>query len=197
MVRMKSMSEWWRNRQKNTKFLIITVLLDLSALIVTFLLINSVFFIVVFLNIVFIIYLIPTLYLIRLAKQPISSKEYYLGAVDQYSPYMDETILTKMFEIRINNRRNFLFAFLALLVTITFTIAFNKDAYNFFNSQSIVGISSAKILIILGYIEVLVCVYYVLGFDREIFKELDMLFKARKKLETTKKTNLNNEKRIS
>jgi hypothetical protein len=194
---MKSMSEWWRNRQKNTKFLIITVLLDLSALIVTFLLINSVFFIVVFLNIVFIIYLIPTLYLIRLAKQPISSKEYYLGAVDQYSPYMDETILTKMFEIRINNRRNFLFAFLALLVTITFTIAFNKDAYNFFNSQSIVGISSAKILIILGYIEVLVCVYYVLGFDREIFKELDMLFKARKKLETTKKTNLNNEKRIS
>ncbi|RZN15970.1 MAG: hypothetical protein EF812_00870 [Methanosarcinales archaeon] len=105
---------------------------------------------------------------------------------------MDEDLLTdlltKLFEIRLSNRKQFIFTYLILITTFTLTIAFNSEAYKYFN-ETIYGVSSSTI-IKAGGIGILVLVFAILGMDRSNLKELETLFEAKKKLRQLKEGNI-------
>lgn len=169
---MNSLKEWWNNKKVYQKVLIIIVELDLLILIlgVTFFYENLVFSYFLLLNIIILFDMIPISYLIRLYEQPISSEKYYLKNIDTNYRYMDESLLTKLFEIRINNRRQFMFAYLILIVTFTLTIAFNPEASNYFKGTmfgvSGYHVSGYQIVTAAGVIGTLVLVFYTFGIDR-------------------------------
>ena len=186
---MNSLDEWWKNKEVYQKVLIVIGVVDLLILGVTFFYEKLVFFDFRLLNIIilFDMILIPALYLIMLCKQPISPEEYYLKNINDNYMYMDESLLTKIFEIRISNKRQSVFAYLFLFVTFTLTMSFNPEAYNYFKVT--IG-SGSTLLIAVGVIGILVLVFYTFGIDRLTLKELEILYKAKKKLRQLKERNI-------
>lgn len=127
------------------------------------------------------------LYYVQLMKQPISLEEYYLKFVEKNYIHLDDNLLIKMFEVSVNNKRNFLFSYLALLGGFIFATLSNKDYFKTITSGFLnlyywnIGI---------GIIEILILVYATFRFDRYTLKELEMLFKAKEKLQELKRENI-------
>jgi hypothetical protein len=69
------------------------------------------------------------------------------------------------------------------------TIAFNPEAYNYFN-EPILGVSGSKIVIAVGVIGILVSVFTIFGIDRLTLKELKHVCKTKKKLKQLKERNI-------
>lgn len=178
---MNSLKEWWKKNNKTLIFLIIGVDIFLLGLL---LLLLPIFFIYLFiLNIITLTLLIPLLFYLSLIKQQISPEDYYLKTVEtNYNDMDDETILIKMFEIRISNLRQFLFGYLVLTATFTLAVTSNERIYNYFNTTTIIGVGSAKVIIATGIVGILLMVYYTFGVDRLTLKDLEVLFKAKEKL---------------
>ena len=182
---MNSLKEWGNNQK-----VLIIIGFDLLILGVTFFYEKSVFFyFILLINIIILFSVIPIIYLIKLHKQPISPEEYYLEAIETNYMCMDESLLTKIFEIRISNIRQSVFSYLILIATFTLTIAFNPEAYNYFN-EPILGVSGSKIVIAVGVIGILVSVFTIFGIDRLTLKELKHVCKTKKKLKQLKERNI-------
>lgn len=162
-------------------------LLDLLIFLLSFFFNPLVFIIVVSLSILFISGIFPLLYYVKLLKQQITPEDYYLKIVEKNYTHLDENLLIKMFEIRINNQRNFLFAYLALLVAFTFATLSNKD---YFKTITTGVLNLYYWYIGLGIIGILVLVYATHGFDIFSLKELEILFKAKEKLKQLKGENI-------
>jgi len=171
------------------KYLIILALavFDLVALLATFILKYVIFVNLLLLNVIFFIILftvgIPIWYLLLIQKQPITSKDYYMAIIEKEHRHLDENLLTKMLEMRIANLRNFIFAYLALLATFTLVIAFNLDKVHQYSPNSYVP----ELCVLTGIIGIMVFVYYSFRLDRETIMELKELFKAMKRLDQLKK----------
>ncbi|RZB33247.1 MAG: hypothetical protein AEth_00040 [Candidatus Argoarchaeum ethanivorans] len=116
-------------------------------------------------------------------KQLISSKEYYFKNID--ANYMDENLLTKLFEIRLRNENQYIFTSLALIATFTLTIAFNSEAYDYLN-----GTILYSSFIIIAECIIGIFVFYTFRMDRSTLKELETLFEAKKKLRQLKDSNI-------
>ena len=116
---MNSLKDWL-NIKRNKKT--IGIAIYLLILIITLFLEKSIFIIIILVTIIIISSIFPGLYTFQLFNQQITPENYYLKILKNNYIYLDESILIKMFEIRINNHRNFLFTYLALFVTFTFAI---------------------------------------------------------------------------
>lgn len=161
--------------------LVILLTVDVLIFIVTFFIFKQYLLLWLLINII-IFNLIPLIPIVLLTRRQIGSEEYYLKTVDCLKGAEDkENLVIKMFDIRINNQRNLLFAYLALTVTFALTIAFNDKAYDYFD-QSIFGVSGAKIVITMAMIGIFIFIYYTLGIDRLNLKELEALVNVREKL---------------
>ncbi|MCK4321071.1 hypothetical protein KAX08_00935 [candidate division WOR-3 bacterium] len=167
------------------KYLIILALavFDLIALLATFIFIKYIFIILLLLNIMLITIVIPIWYYQLVVKQPITSKEYYRTIIEKEYQYLDNNLLTKMFEMRMTNLRNFIFAYLAFLVTFTLAIAFNLEKARQYSPNSYFP----ELCVSMGVMGIMVFVYYSFRLDRETIGELKELFKAIKKLDQLKK----------
>ena len=168
------------------KYLIILALVvfDLIALLATFILKYNIIFIKLLLLSITIAIVIPTIwYYLRVVKQPITSKEYYRTIVEEEYQYLDNNLLIKMLEMRIANRRNFIFAYLAFLATITLVIAFNLEKVRQYSHDLYFPV----LCVLIGVIDIMVFVYYSFRLDRETIMELKELFKAMKRLDQLKK----------
>jgi len=179
----------WRNivSKKRFKFNLIIlalVVFDLIALLATFILKYNIIFIKLLLLSITIAIVIPTIwYYLRVVKQPITSKEYYRTIVEEEYQYLDNNLLIKMLEMRIANRRNFIFAYLAFLATITLAIAFNLEKVRQYSHDLYFPV----LCVLIGVIDIMVFVYYSFRLDRETIMELKELFKAMKRLDQLKK----------
>ena len=176
-------------RELKKKYLIILALavFDLIVLLATFILKYVIFFNLLLLNIIFFIMLftviIPIWYLQLIQKQPITPKEYYMTMIKKEYRHLDKDLLTKMFEMRITNLRNFIFAYLAFLATFTLAIAFNLEKVRQYSHNPYFP----ELCVLTGIIGIMVFVYYSFRLDRETIRELKELFKAIKKLDQLKK----------
>ena len=177
----------WRNNIEYWKVFIIIVVVNLLLLGVAFFYKNYEKLAILCLILLYLI-VFPILILIskKSYNQSISSKEYYFKNID--ANYMDEDLLTKLFEIRLSNERQFVFTYLILITTFTLTIAFNSKAYKYFN-EIIYGVSSSTI-IAAGAIGIFILVFATFGMDRSTLKELETLFEAKKKLRQLKEGNI-------
>lgn len=185
---MNSLKEWWENKKGYPKVPVIIVFY-LLIFIVIFLYVKSVFLSFLLVTILTLFIIIPILYSLLLIKQPITSEEYYFKTIKTNYMCMDESLLIKMFEIRINNTKQFVFAYLLLIMTFTLTMAFNPEARNYFE-KTILGVSSSTIFAVLGGIGILALVFYSFGIDRLTLQELRILCKAKEKLKQLKKHNI-------
>jgi len=88
-------------------YLLIFAIIDLLALLATFILTKYIFVILLLLNIMLITIVIPVLYFQLLTKGMITPKEYYMSIVEKEYQYLDNNLLTLMFELRIENLRKF------------------------------------------------------------------------------------------
>ncbi len=166
--------------KKNAR--LILVIIDLITLLVTFILTKNLFLILLLLNIVLITIVIPILlYSQLLTKQGITPKDYYMATVEKEYRYLDNNLLTLMFELRMANLRNFIFSYLAFLLVFTLTIAFNPEKVRQYLHFS------PEYFVLVGVIGILSLVYYSFRLDRETITELKELFKAMKKLDQLKK----------
>ena len=184
----KTVEEHYDRRNKKMrgikiKYLIILALaiFDLVGLLTTFIFIKPIFIILSLLNILLITIVTPILYFQLIVKQPITSREYYMTMIDEYR-HLDKDLLTKMFEMKITNLRNFIFAYLALLATFTLAIAFNLEKVRQYSHNPYFP----ELCILMGVIGIMVFVYYSFRLDRETIRELKELFKAMKTLEKLK-----------
>ncbi len=100
---------------------------------------------------------------------------------------LSHCVLVKMYEVRINNQRNFLFSYLALLVAFTFATLSNKD---YFETVTYSFLNLYYWDISVGIIGILVLIYSTYGFDRFTLKELEILLKAKERLEQLKGDNI-------
>ncbi|MFZ3060165.1 MAG: hypothetical protein WA102_10560 [Candidatus Methanoperedens sp.] len=158
-------------------------LLDLLIFLLSFFF-NPLFFIIVFsVSVLVISGIFPILYSVQLLKQPITPEDYYLKIVEKNYIHLDEPLLIKMYEIRINNQRTFLFAYLASMVAFTFAILSNKD---YFKTITYGVLNLYYWNIGLGIIGILVLIYATFGFDKFTLKELEILIKAKEKLKQLK-----------
>ncbi len=179
---------WYQISEKTKKTIGITIcLIDLLILLSSFFFNPLVFIIVVSLSILFISGIFPILYYVKLMKQQITPEDYYLKIVEKNYSHLDEPLLIKMFEIRINSQRNFLFAYLTLLAAFTFATLSNKD---YFKTMTIGVLNLYYWYIVLGIIGILVLTYAIFGFDRFTLKELEILIKAKEKLKHLKEKNI-------
>jgi len=92
----------------------------------------------------------------------------------------------KMFEMRLNNNRQSLFVYLVLIATFTLTIAFNPEAAIILKTPIILGITVHIFYLIVGIIGLIILVYFSFRMDRFTLKEMEILFKAREKLNNFK-----------
>ena len=170
-------------KELKKKHLMIFAVFDLIALLATFIFERyDVFFILLLLNIMLLTIVTPILYFQLMLKQPISPKEYYITTVEKEYRYLDNNLLTKMFEMRIANLRNFIFAYLTFLATVTLAIAFNLEKVHQHQPNSYVP----ELCVLMGVIGIMVFVYYSFRLDRETIGELKELFKAMKRLDQLK-----------
>ena len=185
---MNSLKEWRENKKGYPKVSII-IGFYLLIFIVTFFYVKSVFLYFLLLTILILFIIIPILYSLLLIKQPITPEEYYFKTIKTNYMCMDESLLIKMFEIRINNLKQFIFAYLLLIMTFTLTMAFNPEARNYFE-KTILGVSSSTIFTVIGGIGILALVFYSFGIDKFTLKELEILCKAKEKLKQLKEHNI-------
>jgi len=184
---MNSQIEWWKNRDRFQKISIV-IIVDLLILVATLFLGKLIFLYYLLLNILIVFNIIPLYYIIMLNKQPVGPRDYYFRTIEKNYMYLDENLLTKIFEIRLNNMRQFIFAYLVLIVTFTLTITFNPEAHNYFK-EVILGVDSYKIVTAIGTIGTFFLVYYTFSTDRFTLNELEFLFKAKEKLKQLKEPN--------
>lgn len=162
----------------------ILAILDLVGLLITFIFMKSIFIILLTLNISLITIVIPFVFFFQLGKLPINPKDYYMDIIETEYWHLDKNLLTKMFEMRITNRRNFIFTYLALLTTLALAIVFNlkkvrewfADPYPYYSES----------LVLVCVIGIIVFVIYSFRLDRDTIRELKALFEAMKTLEESK-----------
>jgi len=126
---------------------------------------------------------IPYLYL---EKPQVNPEEYYFQTISTNYKHLDENLLMKMFEMRLNNNRQSLFVYLVLIATFTLTIAFNPEAAIILKTPIILGITVHIFYLIVGIIGLIILVYFSFRMDRFTLKEMEILFKAREKLNNFK-----------
>ncbi len=179
-------NDWLKNIVRNKKTIGITIYFLIVLL--SFFFSQLIFIIVVSFSILLISGILPILYWFQLLKQQITPEDYYLKIVEKNYTHLDETLLIKMYEIRISNQRNFLFAYLTLLAAFTFATLSNKDYLK--NIGYYGGLNEYYWFLGLGIIGILVLIYATYGFDRFTLKELEILFKAKEKLEQLQRENI-------
>lgn len=179
-------NNWLKNININKKTIGITIYLLIVLL--SFFFSPLIFIIVVSFFILLISGIFPILYYIQLLKQSVHPEDYYLKFVEKNYSYLDEPLLIKMYDIRINNQRNFLFSYLGLMVAFTFATLSNKD---YFKNIIIYGaLNQYYYFISLGILGILVLIYATYGFDRFTLKELEILIEAMERLKELKRENI-------
>jgi len=168
--------------------LVLTIcLVGLISLVVTFILKSWLFiwlFIVLFfLSIIIITVIIPIWFIIILAKQPMTSKDYYEPLIKENYRDLDTELLTKMFEMRITNQRNFIFSYLAFMLTGFLAVVFNLAGLR----QYLPNPYYPVLLVLLFGFGVILFIYGSFRIDRETITELKKLLKAMKLLDKLKK----------
>ena len=169
------------------KYLIIlAVIVGLIALLVTFTF-EGYELVVVLVVVVF----IGFLYLPLLKKQRVGTKEYYETILKKEKEHgcFDYTLLSKMFEMRITNRRKSIFVHLLLLSSFFLAIiAISGDICQYSNVLLFVVcdsiITGCAVVAVLG---ILFLLYLVAEFDKYAIEKLDELLKAMEKLHQFKK----------
>ncbi len=178
--------DYWENIKRNKKTIGITIYLLIVLL--SFFFSPLIFIIVASFSILLISGIFPILYYIQLLKQSVHPEDYYLKFVEKNYSHLDEPLLIKIYEIRINNHRNFLFAYPTLLATFTFVTLSNKDYLKNFIIYG--ALNQYYWFIGFGIIGILVLVYATFGFDRFTLKELEILIKAMERLKQLKSENI-------
>jgi len=179
----------WLKKVKITKKTIgiAIYLLNIIIILLSFFFNPLVFTIVVLFSVLLVFGIFPVLYYVQLLKQPITPEDYYLETVEKNYIHLDETLLIKMYEIRINNIRNFIFSYLALLAAFTFATLSNKD---YFKTITYGALNLYYWDLGSGILGILVFIYATYGFDRFTLKELEILFKAKERLKQLKGENI-------
>lgn len=183
--------EWFRDeimeKRDLKKILWIILGLDLFLLVVSFLFSKLVFFILVLINVLILVTLftiiIPLKYMQIISKQGMTPEEYYMRTIEKHYAELNESMLIKLFEMRISNLRTTVFSYLGLLLTFTIGILMLEEKY--FTNAPWVRI----ILIIGGLIGILAIAYYSARIDREVIKESQYLFEGIRKLNQLKSEN--------
>jgi hypothetical protein len=176
IVMMNRLKDWLIKKKT-----IVAIAIAICIIILLCLFYNPLIFIIIFsISIFLITFVFPILYYYQLMKQQVLPEEYYFKFVEKNHHHLEENLLIKMFEIRINNQRNFLFSYLAVLVAFTFATLSNKD---YFKSVIIYGpLNQYYWFSSFGIIGILVLCYATFGFDRFTLKELEILIKAKERL---------------
>lgn len=185
---VKELYNWVVKKMKGIKknYLIILAVY-LIALLATLIFIKYLFFILICLTIicvtVIITMVIPFFTLIK--KQVISPKEYYGTIIKKEKEHMhlDDNLLSKMFEMRITNLRNSIFAYLLFVLTYTLTITFNSEKICQYSNAFSLVLCRLTIIVcaLVGVLSIGILVYYSARLDRSAIEELDELFNQLKK----------------
>lgn len=187
----RARKEWFRDevmeKRDLKKIFWIILGLDLFLLVVSFLFSKLVFFILVLINVLILVTLftiiIPLKYMQIISKQGMTPEEYYMRTIEKHYAELNESMLIKLFEMRISNLRTTVFSYLGFLLTFTIGILMLEEKY--FTNAPWVRI----ILIIGGLIGILAIAYYSARIDREVIKESQYLFEGIRKLNQLKSEN--------
>jgi uncharacterized membrane protein YbjE (DUF340 family) len=117
---------------------------------------------------------IPIWFTLLLAKQPMTSKEYYVPLIKEKYHDLDKELLTKMFEMRMTNQRNIIFTYLASLLTGFLAIGLNLEKLG----QYLHNPYDPELVVLLFAFGIIVFIYASFRLDRETINELKELLKA-------------------
>lgn len=165
------------------KKLLIILGIDLSLIIITYTVYKLLFFILVLINVLILTIVIPLKFMQIILKQGVNPEEYYMHTIEKNCAELNESMLIKLFEIRISNLRTSIFSYLGFLLTFTIGILMVEEKY-FTTAPWARGI-----LISAGLIGMIVIVYSSARIDRDVIKESRYLFQGIKKLTQLKSEN--------
>ena len=188
---VKELYNWVVKKMKGIKknYLIILAVVDLIALLAAFIFERYDIFLVLLLTNITLIALVSMVFIFsQLYKgQAVSPEEYYKTILKKEKEhiYFDNNLLSKMFEIRITNRRNSIFTYLVFLLTYTLAIILNSEKICQFSNVLSLLLCRLIIMVcaLVGALGIGILVYQSARLDRYAIEELDELFKAMKALE--------------
>ena len=170
------------------KYLIILALavFDLVALLAAFIFESYDIFLLLLLTNIILIALVSMVFIfLSLYKgQAVNPEEYYriILKKEKEHIYFDNNLLSKMFEIRITNRRNSIFTYLVFLLTYTLAIILNSEKIcQFSNVLLVLCRLIIMVCVLAGALGIGILVYQSARLDRYAIEELDRLFKQLKK----------------
>ena len=169
------------------KYLIILAVVDLIALLAAFIFESYDIFLLLLLTNIILIALVSMVFIFSsLYKgQAVNPEENYriILKKEKEHIYFDNNLLSKMFEIRITNRRNSIFTYLVFLLTYTLAIILNSEKICQFSNVLSLLLCRLIIMIcaLVGALGIGFLVYQSARLDRYAIEELDRLFKQLKK----------------